>query len=190
MFANGPGDQSSIPSRVIPKTQKMILDIALLKTQHYKVQIKGKVEQSKKGVAPLPTPRYYSYWKGSLRVTLNCGCQLYITWLKQLKPYKITTGFGSIMVVGVLTHCALIHSVCNLKATQMNEQCSRIQEFIFYEFKLGNSTISCKHLDNQARSGRPKTMDFEVMFQAIEVNQANSTQKLLGQLHNYGKFRE
>ena len=45
MFANSPGDQGSIPGRVIPKTQKMVLDAALLNTQHYKVQIKSKVKQ-------------------------------------------------------------------------------------------------------------------------------------------------
>ena len=42
VFANGPGDQGSIPSRVIPKTQKMVFDSSLLNTQQYKVQIKGK----------------------------------------------------------------------------------------------------------------------------------------------------
>ena len=47
VFANGPGDLGSIPSRVIPKTQKMVLDAALLNTQHYKVRIKVKVEQSR-----------------------------------------------------------------------------------------------------------------------------------------------
>ena len=47
VFANGPGDRGSIPGRVIPKTQKMVLDAALLNTQHYKVRIKGKVEQSR-----------------------------------------------------------------------------------------------------------------------------------------------
>ena len=47
VFAYGPGDRDSIPGRVIPKTQKMVLDAALLNTQHYKVEIKGKVEQSK-----------------------------------------------------------------------------------------------------------------------------------------------
>ena len=52
VFANGPGDLGSIPGRVIPKTQKMVLDASLLGTQHYKVRIKGKVEQSRKGVAP------------------------------------------------------------------------------------------------------------------------------------------
>ena len=46
VFANGPGDMGSIPGRVIPKTQKMVLDSILLSTQHYKVMIKGKVTQS------------------------------------------------------------------------------------------------------------------------------------------------
>ena len=34
----------SIPGRVIPKTQKIVLDASLLNTQHYKVGIKGKGE--------------------------------------------------------------------------------------------------------------------------------------------------
>ena len=67
VFANGPGDLGSIPGRVIPKTQKMVLDASLLNTQHYKVQIKGKVEQSREGVVPSPTPWCSSYRKGSLR---------------------------------------------------------------------------------------------------------------------------
>ena len=46
MFANGPGDSDSIPGRVIPKTQEMVLNATLLYIQHYKVRIKGKVEQS------------------------------------------------------------------------------------------------------------------------------------------------
>ncbi len=45
VFANGPGDLGSIPARVIPKTQKIVLDVSLLNTQHYKVRIKGKVEK-------------------------------------------------------------------------------------------------------------------------------------------------
>ena len=48
VFANGPGDLGSIPGRVIPKVQKMVLDASLLNTQHYKVRIKGKVEHSGK----------------------------------------------------------------------------------------------------------------------------------------------
>ena len=46
-FTNGPGDLGSIPGQVIPKTPKMVLDASLLNTQHFKVWIKGKVEQSK-----------------------------------------------------------------------------------------------------------------------------------------------
>ena len=61
VFANGPGDLGSILGRVIPKTLKMVLDTSLLNTQQYKVRIKGKVEQSRKGVAPSPTPRCSSY---------------------------------------------------------------------------------------------------------------------------------
>ena len=77
VFANGPGDMGSIPGRVIPKTQKMVLDASFLNTQRYKVRIKGKVEQSREGVAPSRTPWCSSYRKGSLRVTLDYGRQLY-----------------------------------------------------------------------------------------------------------------
>ena len=55
VFANGPGDRGSIPGRVIPKTEKkMVLDAALLNTQHYKVWIKSKVEQSRERSSALP----------------------------------------------------------------------------------------------------------------------------------------
>ena len=54
VFANGPGDHGSIPGWVIPKTQKMVLDATLLSTQHYKVRIKGKVEQSREWSSTRP----------------------------------------------------------------------------------------------------------------------------------------
>ncbi len=54
VFANGRGDQGSIPGRVLPKTQKMVLDAALLSTQYYKVRIKGKMEQSREWSSALP----------------------------------------------------------------------------------------------------------------------------------------
>ena len=47
VFGNGPGDRISIPGRVIPKTQTMVPDAALVNTQHYKVRVKDKVEQSR-----------------------------------------------------------------------------------------------------------------------------------------------
>ena len=39
-FHQYPGDRGSIPRRVIPKTQKMVLDAALLNIPHYKVRVK------------------------------------------------------------------------------------------------------------------------------------------------------
>ena len=47
VFTNGPGDRGSIPGQVIPKTQKMVSNTALLSIQHYMVKIKGKLEQSR-----------------------------------------------------------------------------------------------------------------------------------------------
>ena len=54
VFANGPGDRNLIPGRVIPKTQKMVLDACLLDPQYYKVRIKGKVEKSRERSSALP----------------------------------------------------------------------------------------------------------------------------------------
>ena len=51
------------------KKKKMILDGALLNTQHYKVRIKGKVEQFKERSSTLPYSS--SYQKGSLQVALD-----------------------------------------------------------------------------------------------------------------------
>ena len=48
VFTNGPGDRGPIPGQVIPKTlKKKVLHTSFLNTQHYKVCIKGKVEQSR-----------------------------------------------------------------------------------------------------------------------------------------------
>ena len=63
-------DFVSLPGRVIPKTQKVVLDISLLNTQHYKVQIKGKVEEIKENSSALP---YTTVCKWSFRVTLGYG---------------------------------------------------------------------------------------------------------------------
>ena len=51
------------------KDLKMVLDTSLLNTQHYKVRIKGEVEQSRERS---------SYWKGSRRVALDHSRQLYL----------------------------------------------------------------------------------------------------------------
>ena len=53
----------------------MVLDATLLNTQHYKVYIKGKVEQSRERRTALLTLWCRSYWKWSFRVTLDYGRQ-------------------------------------------------------------------------------------------------------------------
>ncbi len=63
VFANGPGGLGSIPGRVIPKTQKMVLDASLLNTQHYTVWIKD--SNPGKWVTPSPTLWCSSYRKGA-----------------------------------------------------------------------------------------------------------------------------
>ena len=57
--ANGLGDRSSISGRVIPKIQNMVLDSALLNTQHYTAWIKGKVEQSREPELIFYTVEWY-----------------------------------------------------------------------------------------------------------------------------------
>ena len=54
VFANGPGDLSSVPGRVISKTLKMVLDASLLIPQQYNVRIKVKVEKSMERSHTLP----------------------------------------------------------------------------------------------------------------------------------------
>ena len=80
MFTNDLGDLGSIPGRVIPKTQKMVLDATLLNTQHYKVRIKGKVEQSRERRSALS---YNLVCKVIFRLTFN--------WIsRKLLAYLIT----------------------------------------------------------------------------------------------------
>ena len=84
--------------------------------------------------------------------------------------------------------------MCDLKATQMNMECSLIQELMYYKFKQGyNPTEASKNIcvkgegtvnhitvtrglkkcwtrvarNDQVKSGRPKTMDSETPLQAI-----------------------
>ena len=76
MFANGLGDLGSIPRRVIPKTLKMVLDTSLLNTQHYKILIKSKMEQSRERSRRHPLPlSVVAIEKGAFGFTLDYGRQ-------------------------------------------------------------------------------------------------------------------
>ena len=71
----------------------------------------------------------------------------------------------------MLTCCVLLHSMCDLKATQMNVQCTLIQELIFYEFDLGYNAVKVTYKiccvkgedavdqSTEPSSGKPKTRD-------------------------------
>ena len=74
VFAKGLGDLGSIPGRVIPKTQKMVLD-AILTLSIIRYVSRVKWNNPGKGVAPSPRPQCSSYRKGSLRVNLDFGHQ-------------------------------------------------------------------------------------------------------------------
>ena len=59
-------------------------------------------------------------------------CNVYITWAKQFKLWKAPT---VVMVVGVLTCYALLHSV-RIKSCTDEYAAILIQEFMLYEFEV------------------------------------------------------
>ena len=138
MIANGPGNVGSIPGWVLPKTQKMVLDATLLSTQHYMVRIKGKVEQSKewsstflplhlgvvaikKGLFGSPSTKVANNMNilnfnithlilGESKVLQYFGGNYYFWYIYHMTE-AVQAVFGSMMVVGTLTHCALVPTV-------------------------------------------------------------------------------
>ena len=101
VFANGLGDQGSIPGRVIPKTLKIVLDTSLLNTQQYKVRIEGKVGQSRERSSTL----LYTYiatekgafWSPSTTVANFTYYFLYlhISWLIDYNSFSTCLGLGN-----------------------------------------------------------------------------------------------
>ena len=61
VFANGAGNQGSIPGRIAPNTQQMLLDAVLYNTQHFWYGLSLKWCNLGNEVAPSPTPRCRSY---------------------------------------------------------------------------------------------------------------------------------
>ena len=53
-------------------------------------------------------------------------CITYITWLKQINQWQVLV-ISSTMVVGVLTCCPLLSSMCNLKAAQINVNVAKFE---------------------------------------------------------------
>ena len=79
----------------------MVLDTSLLNTQHYKVCIKGKVEQFRERSSALSYTSCSSYWKGSLLVALDYGRQLII----KLKGWKCRVNCVAGMLEGCMSTC-------------------------------------------------------------------------------------
>ena len=77
VLPNDPEDRGSIDGRVIPKTKK-ILDAALINTQHDKVSIKIKMEQSKEGFTPSPTQLKRSLGSPSTNLYIYIYIYIYI----------------------------------------------------------------------------------------------------------------
>ena len=124
--------------------------------------------------------------------------------------YPLTV--ASRVVVGVLTWCILLYSVCDLKATPMNMQQKLNREFILYKFKLSHNPteatknicseksedtvdhsivmwwlkkfcIECKNIKDQIRSGKPKSVNSVVSLRAREANPVKSSQRLSGEFN-------
>ena len=75
---------------------------------------------------------------------------------------------GSTVIVEAQTH-ALLHSMYDLKAIQINVQCSLIHDFIHYEFKLDHNAAETikKHLQNSDQ------MVQEILFKLKEPQQSS-----------------
>ena len=67
---------------------------------------------------------------------------------------RYPTVVGSIMEVGALTRCVLLHFECDLKAMQMNVQRRPIRQFMLYEFEVDHSaTEATKNIYCAKREG-------------------------------------
>ena len=140
-------------------------------------------------------PRRVKIFFCNLRYLYVLVCCANITWPMQCMSGEDPAEVGSIVVVGALTRCALLHSECDFKVTKLNVQHSLIQELMLHEFEHSAEVIKniyCtkkmktqwikehkwlkkfpsynKNLDNQTRSSGSKLVDFEVMLQAREAN--------------------
>ena len=76
-----------------------------------------KWSNSGKGVAPSPTPLCSSYWKGSLQIILDNGCQLLLTYIYIISDLFIFF-FFFIYIGGSGDHCLMVDMPLNKKPNQ------------------------------------------------------------------------
>ena len=89
-FANGLVHWGYIPGQAIPKTQKFVFEASLFNTQHYKVEIKGKVDQFRGKIAPLHFC-VVAIEKGGIRVILDYSEQLYFSNYLYSNSFKLSS---------------------------------------------------------------------------------------------------
>ena len=71
-------------------------------------------------------------------------CNAYITWTKQFKPWRVPVVISSIVVVGVLTRCVLLHSLCDLKPAQI-----KVQRYSAVKLTKNVCFVKCEGTVNQ-----------------------------------------
>ena len=121
-FANGTRDRGSIPGWVIPKTQKWYLMPPCLTLSIIRYVSRVKWSHPGNGVAPSPTPRCSSYWKRSLRVTLDYGRQLYLltsTYLRMIITwFFICCDFLVVIYQRLLVKCLFVNNYLSVVILQ------------------------------------------------------------------------
>ena len=100
----------------------------------------------------------------------------YITWVSQKicnilvrirmrcvydKPWRVPA-----LLVGALTHCALLHSVCDFKAAQMNVQRSLHWELMLYESELSHNAVEV--IKNNCCAKSDITVDYSIVTRCLK----------------------
>ena len=99
--------ETGVPSLAYQRLKKMVLDTALLNTQHYKVRIKGKVEQSRERSSALPYTLVEKGTFGSSSTTVVNFTTYYI--YIYIYIYKFMWVFIYIYIY-IITRCEFDHN--------------------------------------------------------------------------------
>ena len=97
-----------------------------------------------KGVAPSPTPRCSSYRKGSLRVTLDYGHQLYLRTAKIKEPRKkLSPWDNSIFFAQAIRTAHVIITMIYLRYWHNETKQIHITVKIVIKSKMRNTSFGC-----------------------------------------------
>ena len=142
-------------------------------------------------------------------------CNILLRANLQFKPWHVFILLGSIVVVGTLTRCVLLHSVCNLKAAQMIVRRCWIWELKLCQFEFAirrlkqqktfveqnlkaqlitrcfkKFHLGWQNLNDQARSGRSKRVGPEAELYSIVANPESSIRRVSGERGVVYHFRD